>query len=132
MTIELEMLTWTAGATILMWMPYIIAHILNVGMMDALSYRADSKPLPDWAGRAKKAHYNAIENLAPFAVLVIVGALAKISNDATAAAAITYFWARMAHYVLYVANVPFARTLTFAIGWLSMLCLCWQILMTLV
>ncbi len=35
----------------------------------------------------------------------------------------------MAHYLLYIANVPFGRTLTFAASWLAMLCLLWQILM---
>ncbi len=96
LTTELEMLVWTAGATILMWLPYILAHIVNVGPMDALTYRADTTPLPEWAARAKKAHSNAIENLAPFAVLVIVASLVKISNEATVSAAITYFWARRA------------------------------------
>ena len=132
MTVELQMLIWITGATILMWIPYIAAHILNVGLIDALTYRADSVALPDWAARAKKAHSNAIENLLPFAVLVIAAALTKTSNDATAAAAITYFWVRLAHYFLYIANVPFGRTLTFAAGWLAMLCLFGQIVMPLV
>jgi hypothetical protein len=33
----------------------------------------------------------------------------------------------MAHYVLYIANVPFGRTIAFAIAWLAMLCIFWQI-----
>ena len=127
MTTDLEMLAWTAALTALMWLPYIGAHILNVGLVPAITYRADGTPLPDWAARAKKAHYNAIENLAPFAVLVIVAHLTKTANAATAAAAITYFWARLAHYFLYLANVPFGRTATFAIGWAAMACIFWQI-----
>ena len=109
MTTDLNMLVWTAGLTALMWSPYIVAHILNVGLLPALTYRADATPLPAWAARAKKAHYNAIENLLPFAVLVIVAELLNAANDATAAAAIVYFWARLAHYGLYAAGVPFGR-----------------------
>ena len=71
--------------------------------------------------------FNAIENLIPFAVLVIVAHLTTAANDATAAACITYFWARLAHYVFYISNIPFTRTLTFTIGWLSMICIFWQI-----
>jgi uncharacterized MAPEG superfamily protein len=127
MTTDLEMLVWIAGLTALMWIPYILVHVLNNGMMEALTYKADGVPLPDWAARAKKAHYNAIENLAPFAVLVIVAHLTTATNDATAVASITYFWARAAHYVFYISGIPFTRTITFTIGWLAMLCIFWQI-----
>ena len=91
------------------------------------TYQADDEALPGWAARAKKAHYNAVENLAPFAGLVIVAQLAGAANAATAAAAIAYFWARVAHYVLYVSGVPFGRTLSFTVGWLAMVCIFWQI-----
>jgi len=127
MSTDFAMLLWTTALTALMWLPYIAAHILNVGLLPALTYRADDTPLPGWAARAKKAHYNAIENLVPFAVLVIVAHLTKTANEATAAAAIAYFWARLAHYVLYAANVPFGRTATFAIGWFAMASIFWQI-----
>lgn len=129
MSTDLTMLAWTAGLTIMLWVPYILAHIINVGMMPALTYKADGAPLPDWAARAKKAHSNAVENLVPFAALVVVAHLLGQSNAATAAAATTFFWARVAHYLLYVAGVPFGRTITFAICWLAMLCIFWQIVM---
>lgn len=128
MTAELKMLAWTAAFTAVLWIPYILAHIMNVGLMPALTYRADDTPLPPWAERAKRAHYNAIENLAPFAALVAVAHFAGISNTATVSAAVVFFWARVAHYFLYMAAVPFGRTITFAIGWAAMVCIFWQIL----
>ena len=127
MTTELSMLVWVSGFTALMWLPYILAHIVNVGLVEALTYREDGTPLPAWADRARKAHYNAIENLAPFAALVLVAHLANVSNSATVSAAVVYFWARVAHYLLYVSGVPFGRTLTFAVGWAAMLCIFYQI-----
>lgn len=127
MTTDLEMLVWTAGLTAMMWVPYILIHVVNNGIKEALTYRADAIALPDWAARAKKAHYNAIENLVPFAVLVIAAHLTTATNDATATACITYFWARAAHYALYISGVPFGRTITFTIGWLAMVCIFWQI-----
>ena len=127
MTTDLSMLAWTSGLTALLWLPYILARIGKYGVIEALTYRADSLPVPAWADRAKKAHYNAVENLAVFAALVLVAHLVGAANDATAAAAITYFVARLVHYPAYVAGIPFARTLTFAVGWLSLVCIFYQI-----
>lgn len=127
MTTDLTMLAWTAGITILFWLPYILVRIATFGMMDALTYRSDSQPVADWAERAKKAHYNAVENLIPFAALVLVAHVGGAANEATAAAAVAYFWARLAHYPLYIANVPFGRTLTFAVSWLCMIVILYQI-----
>lgn len=127
MTTDLSMLAWTAGLTVLFWIPYILARIVQYGPVAALTYEADSKPIAAWAERAKKAHYNAVENLVLFAALVIVAHLTGAANDATAAAAITYFWARLAHYPLYISGIPFVRTLSFAIGWLAQIYIFYQI-----
>ena len=128
MTTELEMLTWVTALTIVLWVPYILAHIMNVGLLPALTYKGDGTPLPDWAARAKKAHANAVENLAPFAALILVAHQLDISNVATTTAAIAYFWLRVAHFIVYSANVPFGRTLTFAGSWGAQLCILFQIL----
>ncbi len=127
MTTDLSMLAWTTAFTSVLWLPYIVAHIANVGLVPALTYRADATPLPEWAARAKKAHSNAIENLAPFAALVIVAHLTGAANEATAAAAIAFFVARVAHFVLYVMLVPFGRTTAFTVCWLALVCIFWQI-----
>ena len=127
MTTDLSMLAWTSGLTALLWLPYILVRIAKYGVMEALTYRADGKPVAAWAERAKYAHYNAIENLVVFAALVLVAHLTGAANDATAAAAVTYFLARLLHYPAYVAGIPYGRTPTFAIGWLSLVCIFYQI-----
>ena len=128
MTTELAMLTWVTALTILLWIPYILAHIMNVGLLPTLTYKSDGTPLPAWAARAKKAHANAIENLVPFAVLVLVAHQLDISNIATTSAAVAYFWLRLAHFITYTANVPFGRTVTFAGAWGAQICILFQIL----
>ena len=128
MTTELAMLTWVTALTILLWIPYILAHIMNVGLLPTLTYKSDGTPLPAWAARAKKAHANAIENLVPFAVLVLVAHQLDISNIATTSAAVAYFWLRLAHFITYTANIPFGRTVTFAGAWGAQLCILFQIL----
>lgn len=129
MSVELKMLTWVTILTLLMWLPYILAHIANVGVIPALTYKGDGTPLPGWAARAKKAHYNAIENLVPFAILLLVAHSMNITNEATATAATAYFWLRLAHFILYTLGIPFGRTLTFAGSWLATLCIAYQILL---
>ena len=127
MTTDLQMLAWVAAIIALMWLPYIIARIQTSGLMPTLTYVADDEPLPGWAARAKKAHYNAIENLAPFAAVVLVAHLAQAANGTTAVWAVIYFWARVVHYVGYTAGVPFVRTICFAIGWLAIMIIFLQI-----
>lgn len=127
MTTDLQMLAWVAAITALMWLPYILARIQTSGLMPTLTYVADDEPLPGWAARAKKAHYNAIENLAPFAAVVLVAHLAQAANGTTAVWAVIYFWARVVHYVGYTAGVPFVRTICFAIGWLAIMIIFLQI-----
>jgi MAPEG family. len=63
-----------------------------------------------------RAHLNAIENLAVFAPLVLVGAIIDVSTNATALSARIFVVARLAHYVIYAAGIPVLRTLAFLVG----------------
>ena len=81
-----------------------------------------------WAERAKRAHYNAIENLIPFAVIVIIAHLANVSNEATASAAMAYFWLRVIHYLFYTFGISYIRTPAFIGSWLAQLCIVYQII----
>lgn len=127
MTTDLKMLAWTTGLVGLMWIPYMLARIKVSGLMPTLTYTADFDPLPDWATRAKRAHINSIENLAPFAALAIVAHLTQNANATTALCAVIYFWARVAHYVSHLSGLPFLRTIAFAIAWAAMMAIFLQI-----
>jgi uncharacterized MAPEG superfamily protein len=117
LTPELYFLTVVAAATILMWIPYMVARILTRGLVAALG-NPDPSHLPDpaWAERARRAHANAVENLAVFAPLVLVAAVSGISTPATVFAAKLYLAARLVHYVVYAAGIPVVRTLAFVVG----------------
>ncbi|MCG2669290.1 MAPEG family protein [Bradyrhizobium sp. GCM10023182] len=129
MTIELYWLTLTALMTALFWVPYVLNRILAVGLGGALAGGApDSGKLADWAQRAMRAHGNAIENLAIFAPIVLIAHVLGISSAATRAAVVVYFFARLAHYVVYAAGIPAARTLTFTAGWLAQIAIIASIL----
>jgi uncharacterized MAPEG superfamily protein len=98
-----------------LWVPYILAELNLTGVREALSY-PDERTLPPWAARLKQAHYNLVENIAPFAIAVLVGELSKVHTDVTAMCAMVFFWARVAHSFAQVFRVWGTRTLTFAIG----------------
>mgnify|MGYP002885308321 FL=1 len=128
MSTELEMLVWVTTMTLLMWFPYIIPAVIKNGVIAAFSRQGDeSAPYP-WTERAKRAHNNAIENLIPFAALVLVSHVANVSNEVTQSAAIAYFWLRAAHYIVYTLGIAPLRTLFFSGGWLAQLFIVFQIL----
>ena len=92
-----------------------------MGAMDNPS--ANAKPHSPWARRQMHAHDNAVENLLIFAILVLVANALHISTNVTATACAVYFWARLAHYIIYTMGVPVLRTLTFVAGFAAQLVL---------
>ena len=131
MTTELYWLTLTALMTALFWVPYVLNRVAMTGLGGTLAGSApDSGKLSVWAQRAIKAHTNAIENLAIFAPTVLTAHVLGISNGVTKTAVVVYFFARLAHFVVYSAGIPAARTLTFTASWLALVaiiasCLRW-------
>ena len=128
MTSEMMNLTWVIALSALMWIPYIINTIMVRGLTDAVGYPDNPQPLAPWAERMKKAHYNAVENLVMFAALVLMLNALGISNATTVMVCNVYFWARLAHFVVYSAGVPWLRTLSFAVAWLCIAALILQLL----
>lgn len=119
MTTELYWMTLTVLMTALFWVPYILNRMAVRGLGTTLSAELPERGEPQaaWAQRAAKAHTNAVENLAIFVPAVLVAHALAISTPATQAAAVVYFFARLAHFVVYSAGIPVARTLAFAAGW---------------
>jgi len=117
-TPEFYYLALVAVATALMWIPYMLARIVTRGPFRTLGNPADPKAPPDpvWAERARRAHANAVENLAVFAPLVLVLAATGLSTPATVMASKTYLGARLVHYVVYAAGIPVIRTLAFGVA----------------
>ena len=128
MTPELTKLTWVLALNAIIWLPYVLNRIMVWGLVDAVGYPENPKPLAPWAERARKAHYNAVENLVVFAAAVLILNAAGVSNDATVMACTVYFWARLVHYIVYTAGIPWLRTLSYAVGWICNVVLILQLL----
>ena len=66
--------------------------------------------------RAERAHHNLVENLAPFAILVLVAHVAGKANATTALGATLFFWGRVGHAAAYIAGIIYLRTAVFFIA----------------
>ena len=118
LTPELYWLTLTCLMTGLFWVPYILQLILQLGPVRAIWDPTGAHPHDaDWALRAKRAHYNAVENLVVFAPLVLVVTLTGMGTPLTATAAAAYLVLRLAHYLIHTAALPVLRTVVFLGGW---------------
>ena len=120
MTRELFWLTLTVILTGLMWVPYILNRAQVRGLTGAMANPSrNDAPQSEWANRMMFAHDNAVENLVIFAPLVLVLNAIDYSSRWTVLACAIYFWARLAHALVYTFGIPVLRTLTFTVGFLA-------------
>jgi uncharacterized MAPEG superfamily protein len=119
MTTDLWMLVWTAILALVLPFTYLAGLMVQAPGGAAWSLGNRSEPLagtPEWAARAQRAHLNLLQNLAPFAILVLVAQVSGKANATTALGAVIFFWARVAHAAVYIAGIKYLRTLVFAIS----------------
>jgi len=60
-----------------------------------------------------------VENLIVFAPLVLILSEIDYSTKWTVYACAVYFWARLAHVIIYAMGIPVLRTLSFTVGFLA-------------
>ena len=121
---ELKWLTLTVILTGILWVPYILDRIMVRGLMGAMANPSrNDTPQSPWAQRLYFAHTNAVENLAIFAPLVLILAWQGHSTQSTMIACAVYFWARLAHVIVYALGIPVLRTLAFAVGFVAQVAL---------
>ena len=124
MTRELFWLTLTVILTGVLWVPYILNRSQVRGLAGSMANPSrNDKPQAEWANRMMFAHDNAVENLVIFAPLVLILNAADYSSKWTVLACAVYFWARLAHVIVYALGIPVFRTLAFVVGWIAQLVL---------
>ena len=117
MTTDLWMLVWTALMCVLMPLVGVTGLLLLPGgPAYGFGNRDDEFDVPHWIGRVRRSHSNLVENLAPFAVLVLVAHVSGKANSTTALGATIFFWSRVAHFIIYTVGIPYARTAAFAVS----------------
>ena len=129
LTADLRYLAYSALLALILWIPYILAAIGKRGLNQVAGYPTGNYvDLPEWAQRGHRAHSNLIENLAPFAALVLTAQLAGAANETTALAATVFFWARLVQAAVHIAGIPWIRTGAFAVAWLACLAILWEVI----
>ncbi|MBV8191580.1 MAG: MAPEG family protein [Alphaproteobacteria bacterium] len=92
----------------------------RLGLPALAGNREGLAEIKGWAGRARRAHLNMIENLVLFASLVLIAAVAGKANATTAMGAMIFFWARVAYAIIYLIGIPWLRTLAWAVSVVGM------------
>ncbi|HYD04821.1 MAG TPA: MAPEG family protein [Reyranella sp.] len=99
-----------------------------VGLTTLAGNREDVPPmLGGFAGRAKRAHLNMLENMVLFSALVLIAVVANKTNATTALGAMIFFWARLAYAVIYLVGIPWLRTLAWFVSVIGMVMVAWPL-----
>ena len=130
MPTELKYLAFTAILTASLWIPYVVSQVMTNGFLEPPNYVDPApRPVPLWGKRADRVYINAVETFAPFAALVILIQLTGKANATTAFLAMSFFWLRVAHAVVYWAAIPYIRTVIFTLGYAAVLGLFVELMM---
>jgi uncharacterized MAPEG superfamily protein len=130
MSTELKYLAFTAMLTAALWIPYIVCQVMTNGFLAGENYiNPAPRPVPLWGQRADRVYMNAVETFAPFAALVLLIHVAGKENATTAFLAMSFFWLRVAHAIVYWAAIPFIRTLVFTLSFFCVVGLFYELMM---
>lgn len=121
--------------TLALWLPYILARLFVWGLPTFLNnypekFPAEQPQPPLWAQRAQRAHLNMVETMPAF-IAVTVAATQLLEPQAlleTAQWAQLFFFARIAHAVVYTVGVPYLRTPVYLVSWFAILAIAFQML----
>jgi uncharacterized MAPEG superfamily protein len=121
MTIELTMLTCAVG----LWVAQLLVAIAGGMTQFSPAVLAGNRETPvdgkGWVGRAQRAYRNMAESLLPFAALVLVAHAAGVSNATTVMGAKLFVYARLAYAIVYIAGIPWLRTVVWTAGFAGIL-----------
>lgn len=128
MTPELDLLLWSVILTfVLILIP--AGEALRRNGAKAQGGARDNLPEPSiFNRRATRLYKNMLENMVLFASLVIITHLAEASNSMTLLGAQIFFYARVAHAVIYLAGWPMIRPLAWFASVIGMGMIAWQLL----
>ena len=128
MSVELMMLLYSALLLLLIILAQAGLAISQNGLMAQAGSR-DSLAEPSVVRkRLQRLTANMQENLVIFAIFVLAANAAGVSNDTTVLGATLFFFARLAHAVVYAFGWPMIRPLFYFVGVYGMVVIAWQML----
>ena len=116
MSIELSLLAYSTLLLIVLVLVQATAGGLAQGSLPMAGNR-DALPAPTgFHARMRRVVDNHREGLIMFAPLILIAALAHVSNSWTLLGARLFFYSRVAHAIWYVAGLPLIRPVFWAVG----------------
>ncbi len=125
---ELVWLLWAVALTFAQMLLAVSGATLQVGLPALAGNREGLPAFTGWAGRANRAHHNMLESLVLFAALVLIAVESGTTNSTTLLGAQLFVWARLAYAVVYVAGIPWLRTLVWLVSVVGMILIFCQLL----
>jgi uncharacterized MAPEG superfamily protein len=120
MTLELTLLLWSVILTFVLILIPAGEAIIRNGVI-AQGGSRDNLPEPSvFHKRATRLSTNMLENMVLFVPLVLIANATSISNDLTILGAQLFFYARVAHAVIYLAGLPMIRPLAWLVAVIGM------------
>jgi uncharacterized MAPEG superfamily protein len=117
---ELKYLLFAAVLTFVQVLIAAAAANQTVGLNTLAGNRDNLPSYTGFAGRAKRAHLNMLENMVVFSALVLIAVVAQKTNSTTAMGAAIFFWARLVYSLVYLLGVPWLRTVVWAVSVIGM------------
>jgi uncharacterized MAPEG superfamily protein len=111
--LEIRMLVWSALLSLLLPVAQIVIHIRSFGGDTIRGNRENYPSVSGVAARIARAHANLVENLVPFAAVILSLQVLGVSNRVTLASSVAYFVARLVHSLSYVFGVTHIRSAAF-------------------
>jgi uncharacterized MAPEG superfamily protein len=127
MSPELNYLLFSVVLTFVQVLIAAAAANQAVGLTTLAGNREGLVELPGFAGRARRAHLNMIENMVLFTALVLIAVVANKTNAMTALGAMLFFWGRLLYAVIYLIGVPWLRTLAWFVSVIGMVVIALQL-----
>ena len=90
-----------------------LAKISQAGIGWGMGNRETSPEFPLWIDRIDRAQRNLLESLPLFAALIAAILYTNASCALTAAGALTFLTARVAHAFIFIAGIPVWRTVAY-------------------
>jgi uncharacterized MAPEG superfamily protein len=121
MTPDLKILVWVIALTFIQVVVAALAAQGQVGLPTLAGNRDGMRALDGFAGRARRAHLNMLESLPLFIALILIAQIAGKADATTLLGAQLFFWGRVAHWLIYLAGIPWLRTAAWAVSVIGMI-----------
>lgn len=116
MSVELTMLLYATALLIALVLIQALVGVQAQGLVPMANNRDNLPEAKPFQARMKRVVDNHREGLLMFAPLVLIANMTGVSSDQTALGAQLFFYARVAHAIIYIAGLPMIRPLAWAVG----------------